>query len=89
MKGAKAIVQINYKSILSLTALAIFAAILPSCSVPTANTSTSGTTVDANETAARVNGKTITMQEVDRSVKQQAQGQESRLSPLELAGARP
>ncbi|MFN0278363.1 MAG: SurA N-terminal domain-containing protein [Pyrinomonadaceae bacterium] len=90
MKGAKAIVQINFKNILSLTALAIFAAILPACNVPIANTSTSSssTTVDANETAARVNGKTITMQEVDRSVKQQAQGQESRLSPLELAGAR-
>ncbi|MGD9628273.1 MAG: SurA N-terminal domain-containing protein [Pyrinomonadaceae bacterium] len=44
--------------------------------------------VDPNATAATVNGKAITMEEVERAVKQQAQGQESRLSPLELAGAR-
>lgn len=41
-----------------------------------------------NETAATVNGKAIKMEEVERLVKQQAQGQESRLSPLELAQAR-
>src|SRR4030095_5731731 len=35
-----------------------------------------------------VNGVTIKMEEVDRAVKQQAQGQEAKLSPLELAGAR-
>jgi parvulin-like peptidyl-prolyl isomerase len=50
--------------------------------------STTSGGVDPNETAARVNGKPIAMQEVDRAVKQQAQGQESRFSPLELAGAR-
>ena len=44
--------------------------------------------VDLNATAATVNGKAITMEEVERAVKQQAQGQEGRLSPLELAGAR-
>lgn len=42
----------------------------------------------ANEVAATVNGKSITMEEVERAVKQQAQGQESKLSPLELAAAR-
>ena len=89
MKGAKAIVQINYRNIFGLTVLAISAAIFTACSVPAGNTSTaSSSTVDANETAAKVNGKVITMQEVDRAVKQQAQGQESKLSPLELAGAR-
>ncbi|HRH44478.1 MAG TPA: SurA N-terminal domain-containing protein, partial [Pyrinomonadaceae bacterium] len=41
-----------------------------------------------NETAATVNGKAITMEEVEKVVKQQAQGQESKLSPLELAQAR-
>lgn len=87
MKGAKAIVQINNKRIFGLASLAIFAALFAACSVPVANTSTSST-VDTNETAAKVNGKVITMQEVDRAVKQQAQGQESKLSPLELAGAR-
>src|SRR5687768_5607812 len=51
--------------------------------------SNSGTSnVDPNETAATVNGKVIKMEEVERAVKQQAQGQESTLSPLELAGAR-
>jgi parvulin-like peptidyl-prolyl isomerase len=49
---------------------------------------TGPTTPGGNETAALVNGKAITMQEVDRAVKQQAQGQESKLSPLELAAAR-
>ena len=52
----------------------------------TSNTSTGG--VDPNETAATVNGKVIKMEEVERAVKEQAQGQESKLSPLELAGAR-
>lgn len=43
---------------------------------------------DPNETAATVNGKAIKMEEVERAVKQQAQGQEGKLSQLELAGAR-
>ncbi len=47
-----------------------------------------GATADPNATAATVNGKAIKMEEVDRAVKQQAQGQEGRLSPMELAGAR-
>ena len=44
--------------------------------------------VDMNESAATVNGKAIKMEEVERAVKQQAQGQESKLSALELASAR-
>jgi parvulin-like peptidyl-prolyl isomerase len=47
-----------------------------------------GGPVDPNATAATVNGKAITMEEVERAVKQQSQGQEGRLSQLELAGAR-
>lgn len=43
---------------------------------------------DMNETAATVNGKPIKMEEVERAVKQQSQGQESKLSALELASAR-
>ena len=73
--------------ILAITALAVFAVIIGACGGPASNNSASGT-VDPNETAAKVNGKVITMEEVDRAVKQQAQGQESRLSPLELAAAR-
>lgn len=87
MKILNAIMQINKKEIFGIAVTAILAAILGACSVPVANTSGSGS-VDANETAAKVNGKVITMQEVDRAVKQQAQGQESKLSPLELAAAR-
>ena len=87
LKGAKAIVQFNTKGILSLAGLAVFAAFFTACGGgPGAGNSTGG--VDPNETAAKVNGKVITMQDVDRAVKQQAQGQESKLSPLELAGAR-
>lgn len=43
---------------------------------------------NSNETAATVNGKVIKMEEVDRGIKQQAQGKEAQMSPLELAGAR-
>ena len=44
--------------------------------------------VDPNETAATVNGTAIKMEDVERAVKQQARGEEAKLSPLELAGAR-
>jgi parvulin-like peptidyl-prolyl isomerase len=44
--------------------------------------------VDPNETAATVNGKAIKLEAVERVLKQQARGQESNLSPLELAAAR-
>ena len=47
-----------------------------------------GANAGDNETAASVNSKPIKMEDVERAVKQQAQGQESRLSPLELASAR-
>lgn len=79
--------QIKRKGIISLTAAALFAVFLTACGGSTSNNSAPGA-VDPNETAAKVNGKVITMEEVDRAVKQQAQGQESKLSPLELAGAR-
>jgi peptidyl-prolyl cis-trans isomerase SurA len=41
-----------------------------------------------NDVAATVNGKNITLSEVDNAIKQQTQGQEAALSPLELANAR-
>lgn len=40
------------------------------------------------ETAATVNGKEVKMEQVERVIKAQLQGQEGRLSPLELAEAR-
>jgi len=84
-EGVKATVR-NTKNRFALIAFFAFAAfILTGCpTTPTGNTGGG----DINETAATVNGKAITMQDVDRAVKQQAQGQESKLSPLELAAAR-
>lgn len=83
-RGAKVSVQINIKGFLGLVATAVFASMFAACGGPGGNS----TSADSNETAAKVNGKVITMQEVDRSVKMQAQGQETKMSPLELAGAR-
>ena len=40
------------------------------------------------EKAATVNGKTIAMEEVERVIKRQYQGQEAKMSPLELANSR-
>jgi parvulin-like peptidyl-prolyl isomerase len=77
----------NFKfKFLTASVLAATAVIFGACGGPGASNSATG--VDPNETAATVNGKAITMEEVERAVKQQAQGQESKLSPLELAGAR-
>lgn len=88
LKGVKAIVQINRKGILNLAGIAVLAAFFTACGGgPTGNNTTVGGG-DPAEVAATVNGKAISMQEVDRGVKQQAQGQESKLSQLELAGAR-
>lgn len=75
------------KRLIAATALAAFAAFLGACS-GTGGPSTTGGPADPNETAATVNGQAIKMEEVERGVKQQAQGQESKMSPLELAGAR-
>src|SRR5476649_132501 len=83
IKGAEAIVQINKKGFLATAALAVFVAMFGACGNGPGNTS--GT---SDETAATVNGKVIKMEEVDRGVKQQAQGQEAKMSPLELAAAR-
>ena len=44
--------------------------------------------VNPNEVAATVNGTEIKMEEVERILKQQTRGEESKLSPLELAAAR-
>lgn len=84
LKGAKAIVQINNRGILFLVATVFAAALFSACGSPASNGSANGG-VDPNETAAKVNGKVIKMEEVDRGVKQQTQGQDSKLSPLELA----
>lgn len=91
-EGANATVQ-NFKfSFLTTIVLALFLGLLSGCNTAgtTAGNSNAGAggPVDTNETAATVNGKVIKLEEVERVLKQQAQGQESRLAPLELAGAR-
>ncbi len=66
---------------LGLTAVACFLFLTSGCG----NSPASGTKGDA---AATVNGKPIMKEQVEKVLKQQGQGQESKLSPLELAQAR-
>ncbi|MDH3530101.1 MAG: SurA N-terminal domain-containing protein [Acidobacteriota bacterium] len=49
---------------------------------------TPGDPAATDETAATVNGNPIMLQEVERAIKATAQGQETKLSPMELAQAR-
>lgn len=91
-EGVRATVQ-NFKfKFLTVSVLALSIALLSGCPGPTATNSGNGTTggggVDLNESAATVNGKAIKLEEVERVLKQQSQGQESKMSPLELAQAR-
>jgi parvulin-like peptidyl-prolyl isomerase len=81
-EGVKATVQQFKFKFLAIALVAAFSISLVGCGGPP----TGGPTSD--EVYATVNGKAINMQEVDRLVKQQAQGQENRLSPLELNQAR-
>jgi len=80
LRGVDSNVQILKNAFLTFALLSV-AAFFAACGEP-------GPSAGNNESAATVNGKAITMEEVERAVKQQAQGQEGRLSPLELAGAR-
>ena len=84
-EGVKATVRNTNIKFVTIAILAFVTLALTGC--PSNSASNSGQK-DPSEIAATVNGKAITMEEVDRAVKQQAQGQESKLSPLELAGAR-
>ncbi len=86
-KGVTATVHKFKFNFFSITAAALFAAMLGACSGGPAANSSPGS-VDPNEIAARVNGKEIKMEEVEKGIKAQSQGQEGSLSPLELASAR-
>jgi parvulin-like peptidyl-prolyl isomerase len=68
--------------------LAVAVFILSGCPGGPNSNGGGGGQVDLNEAAASVNGKAIKLEEVERVIKQQGQGQEVRLSPLELAQAR-
>ncbi len=86
-QGAKSTVHKFNTKIFMIAILAAAAFALNACqSRVTGNTSGGGAA--SNETAATVNGKAIKFEEVERAVKQQAKGQEAKLSPLELAQAR-
>lgn len=88
-EGVKATVQNTRNKFLNVAFLAVASVGLIGCQSSGPSASTAGSpNVDPNETAATVNGKAIKLEEVERGIKQQAQGQESKLSPLELAQAR-
>jgi parvulin-like peptidyl-prolyl isomerase len=78
-------VQKRNLKVLSTVCISLLVAFIAACSG--GGPSVTGG-VDPNETAATVNGTAIKMEDVERAVKQQARGEESKLSPLELAGAR-
>jgi hypothetical protein len=87
-EGAKAIVQnIKFKFFL-VVALAAFTLILTGCPGDNPANNKDNPEVDSNEVAATVNGEDIKLVEVERALKQQSQGQETKLSALELASAR-
>lgn len=87
-EGVIAKVQMFKVRVLTATLLATVAVMIGACGGAASSNSTIAGGVDPNATAATVNGKVIKMEDVERAVKQQAKGEESRLSDLELAGAR-
>jgi parvulin-like peptidyl-prolyl isomerase len=88
-EGVTATVQNFRSTTLTVIFTALFSMLLSGCNTGTGTPmTTAGGAADPNETAATVNGKAIKLEEVERVLKQQAQGQESSLSPLELAQAR-
>ncbi|MDQ3042384.1 MAG: SurA N-terminal domain-containing protein [Acidobacteriota bacterium] len=87
-EGVKAIVHNSNFKIFLIAFLAVAAFALNACTGTSTSNAPIGGPVDVNETAATVNGKVIKLQEVERVIKQQGQGQEGRLSPLEIAQAR-
>lgn len=82
LRGVNSKVQISKKVSLFLFFILV-AAFVAAC-----GNAGPGQDGDLTATAATVNGKAITMEEVERAFKQQAQGQEGKLSPLEVAAAR-
>ena len=78
------------KSAVVALSLALIASIFTACGSGT--TGTTGTTAggggNAGDVAATVNGKSITLGEVDRLINQQFQGEQVKMSPLQLAQTR-
>jgi peptidyl-prolyl cis-trans isomerase SurA len=86
IEGVKAKVHKAKFKFISVAVLAIAIFVMSGCDGT--GKVTPGGAPDPNETAATVNGKPIKLEEVERAIKQQGQGQEDKLSPLELAQAR-
>jgi len=85
LRGVNSIVHtLKTKSIL-MGVIAFAAFVVGACSGGPGPAANGG---DPNEVAARVNGKDIKMEEVEKAMKAQAQGAEVNFSPLELASAR-
>lgn len=86
-EGVKAIVRKANFTVFGAAFLAVAVFFLSGC--PSTNgPGNTNSTINPNEAAATVNGKDIKLEDVERILKQQAQGQEANLSPLELAQAR-
>ncbi|MEP7213970.1 MAG: SurA N-terminal domain-containing protein [Acidobacteriota bacterium] len=78
--------MLNFKSqVFSITAGIVLATMLGACSGGPGAGPAGG---DPNAVAARVNGKDIKFEEVEKALKAQGQGEEANFSPLELASAR-
>lgn len=75
--------QVNLK-FLAIAVFAVASLTFTGCS----GTPSSPGTVGAGDAAAKVNGKEIKMEAVEKAIKANTGGQETRLSPLELATAR-
>lgn len=84
-KGVLSKVQISKFRLGLAAAVAVTGVFLSACGGSGTTPSTGG---DPNEVAAKVNGKDIKLEEVEKGIKAQAQGAEANLSPLELASAR-
>jgi len=88
LKGANPRVEKFGRIFLIAALFAIASVVFTACGGGTGSSNSSVDGMDPNETAATVNGKAIKYEEVERVFKMQAQGQDARMSPLELANAR-
>lgn len=75
------------KPLVLIAVIAVVAVAFSACS-SSGNTGGGSTSAGANDVAATVNGKNIMLSEVDRLIRQQFQGQDTKLSPLQLAQTR-
>lgn len=87
LKGVSAKVPTNVIRITVLAAVAVVTLSFANCD-NSGGPIPGNSGVNPNEVAATVNGTEIKMEDVERILKQQARGEESKLSPLELAAAR-